>query len=361
MIRADARALPFATGSVQCVVTSPPYWGLRDYGTAAWVGGDADCDHGAAYQARRQAGRQTDVDGGTPGSLRDKPRTACKCGATRVDAQLGLEATPDAYVAGLVAVFRQVHRILRADGVCFLNLGDSYSGYHGNSRVPDDQAPSNKPGYVENMRATTVGVGGLKPKDLVGIPWRVAFALQADGWYLRSDIIWAKPNPMPESVTDRPTKSHEYVFLLTKAERYYWNAEAVREPNTCTVVDRAPVIINPKNADQGARRTMTAQGQILGRLNPAGRNLRSVWSIATQPYAGAHFATMPEKLVERCVLAGSKPGDVVLDPFLGSGTVARVATSLGRKGFGCELNREYLRLAQQRVHVTRGLPLEMGA
>jgi DNA modification methylase len=205
----------------------------------------------------------------------------------------------------------------------------------------------------------------IKPKDLVGIPWMLAFALRADGWYLRSDIIWVKPNPMPESVTDRPTKSHEYVFLLTKAERYYWNAEAVREPHTTK-----PQRFLGDGISDGRRSDMhqhfgESRGNVINRRrysggvqgNPAGRNVRSVWNIATQPYAGAHFATMPEKLVERCVLAGSKPGDVVLDPFLGSGTVARVATSLGRKGYGCELNREYLRLAKQRTHVTRGLPL----
>jgi DNA modification methylase len=228
--------------SVHCVVTSPPYWGLRDYG----IGG-----------------------------------------------QLGLEATPEEYVANMVAVFREVRRVLRADGTVWLNLGDSYAGGSGKSgpRSGLADAGANSP---EAMRRTLAElaeqyperqkVAGLKPKDLVGIPWRVAFALQADGWYLRSDIIWSKPNPMPESVTDRPTKAHEYLFLLSKSPRYYYDADAVREPDAGT--------------DHNHR-------NVLDGRNGSGRNLRSVWSIATQPYPGAHFATFPEALVEPCVKAGT--------------------------------------------------------
>jgi DNA modification methylase len=527
LIRADARALPLRENCVQCVVTSPPYFGLRDYG---------------------------------------------------VSGQIGLEPTPDAYVSALVAVFRCVWRVLKDDGVCWLNLGDSYfnanpgsggdgttSGLRKDVRDDDSRIRSAKLSISHQRFDTTaarrVVHAGLKPKDLCGIPWRVAFALQAAGWYLRSDVIWSKPNPMPESVqgshysrhqvtideyerlsglryvcecagddwagdmpdmseresvsgkaplsaerqgevygasargtcgcasqaagvlcvttraveqrevsadaegasdrpetvsqlpsspterrgrvngagladdtgpaqapllllpqeedpshdgscdstkqgrsqlsrehrpgvsvvqlrqegqddspvlvgcpgchkciahhgyifhlsAGRPTKAHEYVFLLTKSERYYWDADAVKEPIT---------------SEHSIRRAASTPRYVGNKRNPAvasdlvnreyrvesGRNVRSVWSIATQSYSGAHFATMPEKLVERCVLAGSRPGDLVLDPFMGSGTVGRVALSLGRRAVGCDLNREYLALADERLTVTRGLPLEV--
>ena len=221
--------------SVQCCVTSPPYWGLRDYGTATWEGGEVGCDHipkgkptwgeGTTNTSTLQGKASNDNHEreGYKGSI------CPKCGARRIDSQLGLERTPEEYVQKMVEAFREVWRVLRKDGTLWLNLGDSYAGYHGNSKVPDNEAPSNKAGYIENMRESTANRNGLKPKDLVGVPWRVAFALQADGWYLRSDIIWAKPNPMPESVTDRPTKSHEYMFLLSKSERYYYDGEAIKE------------------------------------------------------------------------------------------------------------------------------------
>lgn len=242
--------------SVNCVVTSPPYWGLRDYGVAG---------------------------------------------------QFGLEATPEEYVANMVAVFREVRRVLLDYGTLWLNLGDSYG----------------------------------EQKQLVGIPWRVAFALQADGWYLRSDIIWSKPNPMPESVTDRPTKAHEYVFLLTKSPRYFYDVEAVREPNV-TVGDRREG--NGRHAYDGKWDGTGNDGtqQAFVTINPAGRNRRSVWTIATKPYPGAHYAVMPEALVEPCVLAGCPKGGTVLDPFGGSGTVARVANRLSRRAVLIDLNPEYL-------------------
>jgi DNA modification methylase len=265
LVRADARNLPIATDSVQCCVTSPPYWGLRDYAVAE---------------------------------------------------QIGLEAIPNQYVKSMVAVFRQVHRVLKEDGVLFLNLGDSYSGIWGN---------------------------GLKPKDMCGMPWMVAFALRADGWFLRSDIIWSKPNPMPESVTDRPTKSHEYVFMLTKNERYFFDAAAVREPYAESTLQQIADGYNghaTKNyLDAGVQDPSGVKRRIIAGLRKrqtAGANVRSVWSMPTQPYAGAHFATMPEKLVDRCI-------------------------SLGRRAVGTDLNLDYLRLAQERTQVTRGLPLEMGA
>lgn len=399
---------------VQCVVTSPPYWGLRDYGTGQWEGGDPECEHETVPARGGRGGSgpgAKNTQGAFPSEL---SKSVCgKCGARRVDGQLGLENTPEEYVAQLVEVFAEVRRVLRDDGVLWLNLGDSYCGYHGNSKVPDDEAPSNKPGYSENMRPTSVGADGLKPKDLVGIPWRVALALQADGWYLRSDIIWAKPNPMPESVTDRPTKAHEYVFLLTKQPRYWYDADAVREP-----------------AEYGRREWSRQQykggditvhhgkdgGSVTGSNPETGRNRRTVWTIATAPFPEAHFATYPPALVEPCVLAGSSDracsvcgaawvrqvertnvqdasakgsrfdtgktvardggdrtqsgeryvnittgfapgctcdadtsGSLILDPFCGSGTTGAVAVRLGRRFLGIELNPEYVAMSERRI------------
>lgn len=286
LIHADARAIPLRDACVQCVVTSPPYFGLRDYG----IGG-----------------------------------------------QIGLEATPDTYVAALVAVFREIRRVLKPDGVVWLNLGDSYSGAASTGGAGKETAYTGK-------RVLPIKIG--KAKDLLGIPWRVAFALQADGWYLRADVIWSKPNPMPESVTDRPTKSHEYVFLLAKSARYYYHAGAIDEA-------RAPVqgstYSQPdKAARAGISRNGTGATTLRHRTNTR-RNRRSVWTITTQPYVGAHFATMPERLIEPCILAGSRCGDLVLDPFVGSGTVGVVAERFGRRWAGVDLNPDYHALARTRT------------
>ncbi len=258
-------------GSVQCCVTSPPYWNLRDYG---------------------------------------------------VEGQIGLEADPGEYVEHLVVAFREVRRALSASGTLWLNLGDCYAGGAGGGQGKNGQRASRTfTARVREKRAP-----GLKPKDLVGIPWMVAFALRADGWYLRSEIIWAKPNPMPESVRDRPTKSHEQVFLFAKSERYFYDADAIAEPAIST-------------------------GRVLDYTGDT-RNARDVWRIASQPFSGAHFATMPIALATRCVLAGSRPGDTVLDPFLGSGTVAEAAQRLGRRWLGCELNPDYGDLIAERTRQT---------
>jgi DNA modification methylase len=276
--------------SVNCCVTSPPYWGLRDYGVAG---------------------------------------------------QIGLEATPDAYVAKMVEVFREVRRVLKADGTLWLNLGDSYAGSWGAmSHSIEDKAKRTG----SNVRpVTSRPMQGIKPKDLVGIPWRVAFALQADGWYLRSDIIWAKPNPMPESVTDRPTKAHEYIFLMSKSDRYWYDHEAVLEPFTNDWLStRKPYQIKG-NTDRNDG------GQPPQSANENGRNKRSVWTVTTQPYPDAHFATFPPKLIEPCILAGCPPGGIVLDPFLGSGTTLYVAKELNREGIGIELNAAYITLAERRL------------
>jgi DNA modification methylase len=284
----------FTAESVQCCVTSPPYWGLRDYG---------------------------------------------------VEGQLGLEKTPEEYVSKMVEVFREVKRVLKKDGTLWLNLGDSYAGSgkgigsdHGKAVFTDGEIVKTK--WNES---------GLKPKDLVGIPWRVAFALQADGWYLRSDIIWHKPNPMPESVTDRPTKAHEYLFLLSKAERYYYNAGSIAEKSIIGILDGGT---NPYNliTQTGGRDSQNLGG------SDGTRNKRSVWTVATQPYSEAHFATFPPKLIEPCILAGCPSGGLVLDPFAGSGTTLQVAQQLGRRGVGIELNPAYIELAEQRT-AQAGLPL----
>jgi DNA modification methylase len=294
------RGLP--DGMVQTCVTSPPYYGLRDYGHAG---------------------------------------------------QIGLEETPDAYVARLVNVFREVRRVLRDDGTLWLNLGDSYARAGGTDRqISSTGKVGNTLKTLEMLPCRKQAPpDGLKDKDLLGIPWLVAFALRADGWWLRQDIIWHKPNPMPESVTDRCTKAHEYVFLLTKSARYFYDAAAIAE--------------QAERGDAGSRfdQGKTAQHQLErqasgARIDDGRRNARSVWPIATQPYSGAHFATMPPALAERCVKAGSKSGDMVLDPFGGAGTTGLVADRLGRSATLIELNPEYARLARERI--TADAPLLMG-
>lgn len=244
--------------SVQCVVTSPPYWGLRDYA---------------------------------------------------IEGQIGLEETLPQFIHRLVAVFAEVRRVLKDDGTLWLNIGDGYTSGNRGYRAPDKKNPAR----AMSVRPDTPE--GLKPKDLMGIPWRLAFALQDDGWYLRSDIVWNKPNAMPESVKDRPTRSHEYLFMLTKSERYAYDHETLKE-----------------SAANGKR-----------------RNRRSVWDINTQPSPWAHFATFPPALVEPCVRASSKTGDFVLDPFFGSGTVGEVCRNLDRRYIGIELNPEYVQLAVDRL------------
>lgn len=331
--------------SAQCCVTSPPYFGLRDYG---------------------------------------------------VDNQIGLEQTPDEYVKQLVEVFREVRRVLRKDGTLWLNLGDSYNG-SGKGGNPENsiykKQDTNKGSLSSKGRKTEIS--NLKPKDLIGIPWRVALALQADGWYLRSDIIWAKPNPMPESVTDRPTRSHEYIFLLSKSGRYYYDAEAIKEPaiydidgtGTIKRKERAaenqksmptktkngirPLYKNAKDFNgkyqdkqRGHSRrhagfnerwdNMTTKEQCSG-----SRNKRDVWNVATKPYAEAHFATFPPELIEPCILAGSAKGNLVLDPFGGSGTTGMVADRLGRNAVLIELNPEYSALAKSRMQKDAGMFAEI--
>jgi DNA modification methylase len=341
------RRLPEDT--VQCCVTSPPYFNLRDYGTATWEGGDTACDHKPAVQPRAERGRNG-LTGGLEYLSSQEPsfKSVCaKCDAHRIDAQIGLEESPDAYVAKLVAVFREVKRVLRSDGVLWLNLGDSYTG-SANAGGEASRTCHGAPNAKDRSLPTKRG-HGLKPKDLIGIPWRVAFALQADGWYLRQDLIWHKPNPMPESVRDRCTKAHEYLFLLSKSPRYYFAADAIREPHTSPNKSR-----NRWQNGGGSAQSLNADTrQDFGSMqyHPMGRNKRSVWTVTPKPFIGAHFAVMPEALVEPCILAGSKEGDTVLDPFMGAGTVAVVASRLQRRYLGFELNPAYCQLAQERLHV----------
>ncbi len=329
--------------SVNCVVTSPPYFGLRDYG---------------------------------------------------VEGQIGLEASPDAFVEVLVDVFREARRVLRADGTLWLNLGDSYAqqggpGWQGKNGQRADRRFTLVRDTVPMREASRRVCDGLKPKDLMGIPWRVAFALQADGWWLRSDIIWHKPNPMPESITDRPTSSYEHVFLLAKSERYFYDAEAVKEPVAVADWDNGTRVYGGVNkaganishghrttgrvAGKGNAKSFRGGGAYVGGRsfdNDGGierethgnvpnvtglRNQRNVWTIATRPFPEAHFATFPPDLAERCIKAGCPAGGVVLDPFGGAGTTGLVADRLGRDAILIEINPEYVGMAERRIAADAGL------
>jgi DNA modification methylase len=329
------RTLP--AQSVQCVCTSPPYWGLRDYGHAD---------------------------------------------------QIGLEPTPDAFVAALVGVFGEVRRVLADDGVCWLNVGDSYAG--GGTVGRNDTTPEalarraaqfgtgTGAGSAVGRHGTRPRVVELKPKDLVGVPWRAAFALQADGWYLRSDVIWSKPNPMPESVTDRPTKAHEYVFLLTKSARYFYDADAIRQPNTIGTLERLEsgpvqaIALGPKNAacrrdgnlkpytglatkdyeSANAQDPSEPKRRVLATMSSpdySGANARTVWTIPTEASPYEHFAVMPKALARKCIMAGCKQGETVLDPFAGVATTGVVALEEGRSFVGIELNPKYAAMARERL------------
>ena len=313
IIQGDAlailRSLP--DESVQMCVTSPPYWGLRDYG---------------------------------------------------VDGQMGLEETLEEYIEKMVVVCREVRRVLRSDGTFWCNMGDSYAG--NGSRGGGDPTVG-KRNLGETKYPPKPALGGLKPKDLVGLPWRVAFALQADGWWLRQDIIWSKSNPMPESVTDRCTRSHEYIFLLTKSAKYFYDYEAIKEPasqnshprgngvnpkavkmpgkNSRIFQDRDPQHSSARKIKQNESFSAAVKGLV------ERRNKRSVWTLATHPFPEAHYATFPPKLVRPMILAGSRPGDVVLDPFMGAGTTALVCEQLDRKWLGIELNPESIEIAERRL------------
>lgn len=353
--------------SVHCVVTSPPYFGLRDYGTSTWKGGDPSCDH----QPEESWFTKNFSDSSTVGGGKNNQKAAAKrrwygsngsckrCGAIPVDKQIGLEATTDAYVAEMVAVFREVRRVLRADGTFWLNLGDSYNTAGGVNNHGKNAALGKSP------RSKAFGSApGLKSKDRMMIPARVALALQADGWWLRDEIIWHKPNPMPVSVRDRTTPAHEMVYMLSKSSRYFYNMEAMKEPIADSSRKRyaQPTIADQQggakqdayeNGFVGQRSRSRRPNEILKSLADGGsemRQPRSVWSIPTKPFPGAHFATFPPALVEKMILAGCPVGGTVLDPFGGSGTTGVVANQLGRNAILIDLNHEYVEMARERIN-----------
>ena len=282
----------------QTCVTSPPYFGLRDYGH---------------------------------------------------DGQLGLEETPDEYIKAMVEVFRCVWDVLEDDGTLWLNIGDSYCNSNGFARAsPEYQREGRNNMPANDRKLDKLHETGLKTKDLIGIPWMLAFALRADGWYLRQDIIWHKPNPMPESVQDRCTKAHEYIFLMSKSQKYYYDADAIKE---AAIHEGRIVKASGSDAKNGAKGEFgaTAAGFTTHDTLVTDRNKRSVWTVTTKPYAGAHFAVFPSDLIEPCILAGAPVGGIVLDPFMGSGTTAQVAQNLGRQYIGCELNSDYKPLQDKRI------------
>ena len=397
----------FPDGCVNCCVTSPPYYGLRDYGTATWVGGDEKCNHNQLRQPK--SGKQTT----NAGSGRDRiTGESCRwCGAVRQDQQLGLEKTPEEYVSKLVEIFREVNRVLKKDGTVWLNLGDSYWGGKGQSAHggSDRQRSRFERNESINREYQEIGKYGwtapkdgkhaiIKPKDLIGIPWMVAFALRADGWYLRQDIIWSKPNPMPESVTDRCTKAHEYIFLLAKSQKYYYDQEAIKQPIKNHSINEYPfsdgskkdVLIRQRgkwktpdgwDTSKGSHGTIHREGRekgfkgymhrgngdkkltghsgnydLTGNLIGDGKvNKRSVWTIPTMPFTEAHFATFPELLVSDCIKASCPENGTVLDLFIGAGTTGLVAKKLNRNYIGIELNPEYIKIAERRIFNEVGL------
>jgi DNA modification methylase len=352
--RQALKELPDA--SVQTVVTSPPYWGLRDYGTATWIGGDESCDHETPRS--RGADIKADDKQGTSKGSRPNLQWDCKCGAIREDNQIGLEQSPDDFIEQLCVVFDEVWRVLKNDGTIWVNLGDSYSAMRDSKASPDSlrTGEGTRVGSAANRNPENLRKAGLKHKDLVGIPWRFAFAMQARGWYLRSDIIWHKPNPMPESVTDRPTKSHEYIFLMTKAPRYYYDHEAIKEDAIWAEEKRAGKgRLHYDGKRQGEKGT--GQENFVSIVDK--KNKRSVWQVNVKGYKEAHFATYPTELIEPCILAGSKEGDTVLDPFSGSGTTGEVALKHGRNYIGLELNPDYAAISEKRITDAVGMFAEL--
>lgn len=305
-VRARAREIP--DGVVRCCVTSPPYWGLRDYG---------------------------------------------------VDGQIGLEATLDQFVGELVEVFREVRRVLTDDGTLWLNLGDAYARNGGAKAGAARIGRKHQAAAVEAQKRMGRRDFGeeIKEKDLMGVPWTVALALRADGWWLRSEIIWHKTNPQPETVTDRPCRSHEHLFLLSKSPRYFYNAEAVKEPVSGTAHARGSGV-NPKARSNAAGSRQNASFSAAVSQLVEKRNKRTVWTLQSRPFPGSHFATFPPELVEPCVLAGSEPGDVVFDPFSGAGTTGLVALRYGRDYLGIELNPKYAEMAEARLELDRAKRLE---
>lgn len=337
-----------------CCVTSPPYYGLRDYGTGTWIGGDPNCPHRrtSKFSPNTSTGHAQEELIGNVGDAIYK--TVCPlCGAVREDKQIGLEETPELYVQKLVEVFREIKRVLKDDGTLWVNIGDSYwgSGSRGFdftdkfTEASKLQQGSKGTTDLHNLPKLVGNKDGYKNKDLIGIPWMLAFALRDDGWYLRQDIIWHKPNPMPESVKDRCTKSHEYIFLLSKKPHYYFDYEAIQE-DAVSVVNGNPRFGGNKYGDNDDSHFAIYSGN---EYVPNGkRNKRDVWVVSTKAVKEAHFATFPEELIEPCILGGSRKGGLVIDPFFGSGTTGRVCTKFGRNYIGIELNPQYIEIGERR-------------
>ena len=322
------------------VVTSPPYYGLRDYNTGTWVGGDPNCPHKRLTKISKDTatGHANMYDHGDVVGDAIYRQKCPICGAERQDSQIGLELTPQDYVRRLVEVFRGVRDTLKEDGTVWLNLGDTYHNYRADGLNVKQTLHKDKHDQPEVSPNRANKIQGLKEKDLMGIPWRVAFALQEDGWYLRQDIIWHKPNPMPESVKDRCTKAHEYIFLLSKNSHYYFDHEAIQEEATYKDVMRGGSTNRYEQNNFGGDNKMYDT-----------RNKRSVWTVNTKPYKEAHFAVFPTDLIEPCIKAGCPKDGHVLDPFGGSGTTGLVADRLNRNATIIELNKDYVEIAEDRL------------
>jgi len=353
--------------SVNCCVTSPPYWGLRDYGLEPIIWDEIPCEHewgNKIIRKDRGAANNSDFIGQPREMIGTKTIQGqfCQlCGAWL--GNLGLEPTPELYVKHITDIFREVRRVLRKDGTLWLNLGDSYagSGCGTNDYRTEASRSINKSDVMFTKKPPQQKVKNfnLKPKDLVGIPWMVAFALRADGWYLRQDIIWNKHNPAPESVKDRCTKSHEYIFLLSKSPKYYFDADAIREPNQTydkrnisekAISYKSKFDVNNRESVGSPRAHAQRENySIESFYNPNGRNKRSVWTVNTKPFPGAHFAVFPPDLIIPCILAGCPEGGLVLDPFCGAGTTGLVCANLNRQFIGIDLKKEYCDISIKRI------------
>lgn len=367
--------------SIACCVTSPPYYGLRDYGTGTWVGGDTDCPHyrTSKYSEGDITGHKAMGDQGQAVGDAIYKSVCPLCGATRVDEQIGIEETPEEYIQRLVEVFREVKRVLKDDGTLWVNIGDTYntSSYHKDKKSNGYGKQGTNKGTYENVVCRPTAKC-CKPKDLIGVPWMLAFALRNDGWWLRQDIIWSKDNAMPSPVKDRFTSSHEYIFLFSKSARYFFDHQASLEDAKSDdhrmpgiAGDRVFEYDSKRNNNPGAYRLAVNTGIKFGGkkygqsddshyqtysgneyVYNGKRTKRDVWCIPVSPYSGAHFATYPEQLVTTCVLCGTKEGDTVLDPFNGSGTTGICAIRNGRKYIGIDLNKEYVDLSYNRFDET---------
>jgi len=379
----------FPDESVNMCVTSPPYMGLRDYGTGVWIGGDPNCPHfrTSKYSDRMVTGQKTMIEGGHAIGDAIYKKVCPLCGAVREDKQIGLEETPEEYIARLADVFDEVKRVLKKDGTLWVNIGDTYwgSGSKGTDFTEyfdrsGSKQSTNKGTYdMSNIPKMVGNTGSYKNKDLIGIPWMLAFELRDRGWWLRQDIIWQKINPLPSAVTDRCVSSHEYIFLLSKSKNYYFDHKAIQEdavgydaskadveeiPQESMFEDEEEICYEATEEDRAKYKNLAYDGQRPNTMHERRaqgkkdvqyqkRNKRDVWSVAVKPFNEAHFATYPEKLIEPCILAGSRKGDVVLDPFNGAATTGVVCMKNDRKYIGIELNPEYIEISERRLQAVK--------